>query len=52
MIQSLKHEAAIQQLCQIFDLPRSTYYYQAVHRDETAIGAAIEQVLMRRPWFG
>lgn len=52
MIHSLRHDAPIQQLCQIFDFPRSTYYYQAVDRDETDMLTAIEQVLMRRPWFG
>jgi transposase InsO family protein len=52
MISSLQQEATIQRLCEVFDCPRSTYYYASVRRDETALLAAIEQVLMRRPWFG
>ncbi len=52
MITDLKGEAAVQELCAIFECPRSTYYYHPVERDESAVRAAIEQVLMRRPWFG
>ena len=52
MIQSLQAEASIEQLCQVFDCPRSTYYYQPMRHDETDLVAAIEVVLMRRPWFG
>lgn len=52
MIDTLQAEASIQQQCAVFDCPRSPYYYGPVQRDETALLAAIEQVLMRRPWFG
>lgn len=52
MIQSLQADAPIQQLCDVFDCPRSTYYYQPTRRDEADLVEAIEQVLMRRPWFG
>ncbi len=52
MIQSLQAAASIQQLCQVFDCPRSTYYYRSMKRDEADLVAAIEAVLMRRPWFG
>jgi putative transposase len=52
MIDSLQAEASIQQLCNVFDLPRSSYYYQSMRRDEADLVAAIEAVLMRRPWFG
>ena len=52
MIQSLQTGAPIQQLCEVFDCPRSTYYYQPMRRDEADLVVAIEQVLMRRPWFG
>ena len=47
MIQSLQAAASIQQLCQVFDCPRSTYYYRSMKRDETDLVAAIEAVLMR-----
>jgi len=52
MIQSLRAEAPIQRLCEVFDCPGSTYYDQTGRRDETDLAASIEQVLMRRPWFG
>jgi len=52
MIHNLQAEASIQQLCQVFDCPRSTYYYQSMRRDEADVITAIEAVLMRRPWFG
>ncbi len=52
MIDALQAESSVQQLCAVFDCPRSTYYYQPVQRDEAALLAAIEQVLMRHPWFG
>ena len=52
MIHHLQAEASIQQLCKVFDLPRSTYYYQSIKHDEADLVTAIEAVLMRRPWFG
>jgi putative transposase len=52
MIDTLHSQASVQQLCAVFDCPRSTYYYRPVKRDETALLTAIEQVLMRHPWFG
>lgn len=52
MIEAMKSEAPIQRLCQVFDCPRSTYYYESMRRDETSLLIAIEHVLMRRPWFG
>ncbi len=52
MIETLQPQASVKQLCAVFDCPRSTYYYQPVRRDETALLTAIEQVLMRCPWFG
>src|SRR5512140_3163165 len=52
MIDTLRAETSVQHLCTVFDCPRSTYYYRPVQRDETALLAAIEQVLMRHPWFG
>lgn len=52
MIAALHAQTSVQQLCTVFDCPRSTYYYRPVQRDETVLLTAIEQVLMRRPWFG
>ena len=52
MIDALHSQASLKRLCAVFDCPRSTYYYRPKERDETALVTAIEQVLMRRPWFG
>jgi putative transposase len=52
MIQSLQVEASVKRLCEVFDCPRSTYYYQAREHDESLLLSAIEQILMRRPFFG
>jgi putative transposase len=52
VIDQLRDQAPISQLCALFGCPRSTYYYQAPRRDEQAVLDAIEQVLMRQPWFG
>jgi transposase InsO family protein len=52
MIGSLQSQASVKRLCEVFDCPRSTYYYRTVQRDETALLGAIEQILMRRPFFG
>ena len=48
----MQGQAPIKQLCAAFDCPRSTYYYRSVQRDEVQVLNAIEQVLMRQPWFG
>lgn len=52
MITQLKADAPVQHLCTLFNCPRSTYYYQSVRQDDAPLLAAIEQVLMRQPWFG
>lgn len=52
MIDQLRSQAPIKQLCTLFACPRSTYYYRASRRDEQAVLDAIEQVLMHQPWFG
>ena len=52
MIQQLSTQAPVRELCDLFDCPRSTYYYQSGRRDDSRLITAIEQVLRRRPWFG
>jgi transposase InsO family protein len=39
-------------LSAVFACAPSTYYYQAVRGGDSDLIAAIEQVLMRRPWLG
>jgi transposase InsO family protein len=38
--------------CEVLDLPRSTYYYQAQAKDEREVKAAIEQVALQWPTYG
>jgi hypothetical protein len=52
VIASLRADAPVAQLCDLFACARSTYYYRPVHRDESALLEAIEVVLMHQPWFG
>jgi putative transposase len=52
MIQHLSAEAPVGERCELFDCPRSTYYYQSVRHDDSRVLAAIEYGLMRCPWFG
>jgi putative transposase len=42
----------VQLLCQILHQPRSSYYYQPRTKDEGALLAAMEQILMRWPFYG
>ena len=38
--------------CDLLELPRSTYYYHAVERDESDLEEAIEEVTGRFPTYG
>lgn len=42
----------MQSLCQILDCARSSYYYQPVNQDESALILAMEHILMRWPFYG
>ncbi len=52
MIDQLRVEASVTGLCELLEWARSTDDYRRVRRDERAILAAIETVLMHAPWFG
>ncbi len=52
MISQLKDRYPIERLCAVLDCPRSSYYYQSRGRDETALAEAVEQLLLRKPFFG
>ena len=39
-------------VCQVLDLPRSSYYYQPVERDESDLKAAIEELAGQWPTYG
>jgi len=38
--------------CQLFDLPRSTYYYPSMQTDEGAVEAAIDEIAGQFPTYG
>jgi hypothetical protein len=52
VVGQLRSEAPVRQLCTMFDCPRSSYYYQPARPHDEPLLTAIEQVLMRQPWFG
>jgi putative transposase len=45
-------QVSVNEVCRILDYPRSTYYYAPTGRDETAFIDAVEQVLLRYPFYG
>ena len=52
MIQQMKTDYPLRQLCVALDCPTSTVYYAPQNRDESDVVGAIEQVLLRFPFYG
>ena len=52
MIQQMKADYPVRQLCAALDCPSSTAYYVSRSLDESDLVAAIEQVLLRFPFYG
>ncbi len=53
MIRELAAAYPVRLLCEVLDVPRSTVYYEPVVKPEdVALLAAIEQLLMRWPFYG
>ena len=52
MIQQMKMDYSVRQLCATLDCPISTTYYVSRSQDESQLVAAIEQVLLRFPFYG
>jgi len=52
MIQQMKVDYSVRQLSAVLDCPVSTAYYVSRDRDESDLVAAIEQVLLRFPFYG
>ena len=52
MINQMKDIYAIERICAVLDCPRSTYYYQTCPDDEVALVESVEQLLLRKPFFG
>lgn len=52
MIAQLKESFPVERICAVLDCPSSSYYYQSSGRDDTELVEAIEQLLLRKPFFG
>jgi putative transposase len=52
MIGQLKDRYPVERVCAVLDCPRSSYYYQTSERDDTQVVEAVEQLLLRKPFFG
>lgn len=48
----LSPDYPVQIICDVMALPRSSYYYDAVEREEAALKAAIESVAAQLPTYG
>lgn len=48
----LKDEYPVNLICQILDLPRSSFYYQPVEQDDSELEKAIEEVAATWPTYG
>lgn len=52
MIDQMKDQYPIQVLCETLDCPRSSYYYEAALLNDAPLLEAIEQILLRFPFYG
>jgi putative transposase len=52
MIAQLKDSYPVERICAVLDCPRSSYYYPPSGHDDTERVEAIEQLLLRKPFFG
>jgi putative transposase len=52
MIEQMKGQYPVQVLCETLDCPRSSYYYAAVSVDDAPLVEAMEQIMLRFPFYG
>lgn len=52
MIDQMKGAYPVQVLCETLDCPRSSYYYEATALDDRRLVEAIEQIILRFPFYG
>jgi transposase InsO family protein len=52
MIQQLKADYSVRQLCKTLECAVSSVYYQAAVSQESVVLAAMEQILLRFPYYG
>jgi hypothetical protein len=52
MIQQLGGSYPIATVCAVLECPRRSYYYQAAPTTDDALRTAIEQIVIRWPYYG
>ena len=52
IVGTLKAECPVSLLCQVLDMERSTYYYQATEDDDLSLLVLIEDVIRQFPTYG
>lgn len=52
MIDQMRKDYPVQVLCEALDCPRSSYYYEAPTGDDAPLVEAIEQIMLRFPFYG
>ena len=52
MITQLKETYPVDRVCAALGYARSSYYYEAIARPDDGLVEAVEQLLLRRPFFG
>lgn len=52
MTEQMKEQYPVERICTVLDYPRSSYYYRPSKRDDRAIVEVVEQLLLRKPFFG
>src|SRR5262249_29874247 len=48
----LQNDYPVRLLCELLDLPRSSWYYKSVEQDEADLRQAVEQVVKQFPTYG
>ncbi|MCB0145466.1 MAG: transposase [Caldilineaceae bacterium] len=48
----MKESYPVQTLCRVLQCARSSFYYAPVEKEEGALLAAMEQILLRWPFYG
>lgn len=51
-VQEAMPKVKIAQLCRVFEVPRSSFYYRSSRRDESAVRKTVEEVAAAWPRFG
>src|SRR5687767_6278412 len=52
MINQMKDSYPVERICAVLDISRSSYYDPATPSDDGTLVEVIEQLLLRRPFFG